>query len=70
MTTRCDQCRGSFGLNAHRYWRMRFCSADCVAAYQRRLDEGTVGKIRRLESQLGDSRNLATRQGEVRKEAA
>jgi hypothetical protein len=49
---------------------MRFCSADCVAAYQHRLDEGTVGKIRRLESQLGDFRILATRHGGVRKEAA
>ena len=70
MTIKCDYCRGSLGLNAHRYWRMRYCSAACVAAYQRRLNEGTVGKIRRLESQLGDFRIVATRQGRVRKKAA
>jgi len=48
---------------------MRYCSAECVAPYQRRLDQGTVGKIRCLESQLGDSRLLATRQGGIRKAA-
>jgi hypothetical protein len=52
MTIKCDYCRGSLGLNAHRYWRMRYCSVECVTAYQRRLDEGTVGKIRCLESRL------------------
>jgi hypothetical protein len=35
---------------------MRYCSIECVAAYQRRLAEATVGKIRILESRLGDSR--------------
>jgi hypothetical protein len=39
-------------------------------AYQRRLDEGTLAKIRRLDAQLGDSRILATPQGGFRKEAA
>jgi hypothetical protein len=28
---------------------MRFCSADCLTAYQRRLDKETVAKIRRLD---------------------
>jgi hypothetical protein len=70
MTMKCDYCRGSLRPNFYRYWRMRFCSTDCVAAYQRRLDEGTVGKIRRLEAPLGDSRSLATRRAGVRKEAA
>jgi hypothetical protein len=46
---RCDHCRKSFGLVIHRYWRMRFCSADCWAAYQNRLDEDTKTKIRRLD---------------------
>jgi hypothetical protein len=45
MTTKCDYCRGSLGVNTHRYWRMRYCSVECVTAYQRHLDEGTVGKI-------------------------
>jgi hypothetical protein len=68
MTTRCDHCRRSLGLNVHRYWRMRFCSVDCVAAYQRRLQEGTVGKIRCLE--LGDTRMPTALNGGLRKEAA
>jgi hypothetical protein len=46
---------------------MRYCSADCVAAYQRRLEEGTVAKIGCLESGLVNSRILTTRQSEVRK---
>jgi hypothetical protein len=70
MTTKCDYCRGSLGLNAHRYWRMRYCSVECVTAYQRRLAEATVGKIRCLESRLGDSGILATCQGGDQKEAA
>jgi hypothetical protein len=28
---------------------MRFCSADCLTAYQRRLDQETIAKIRRLD---------------------
>jgi hypothetical protein len=70
MTIRCDHCRESLGLNVHRYWRMRYCSADCALAYQRRLDEGTTEKIHYLESQLGESRILASRQRAARKEAA
>ena len=46
---RCDHCRKSFGLILHRYFRMRFCSADCLSAYQRRLDDLTMIKIRSLE---------------------
>ena len=64
MTTKCDHCRRLLGLNVHRYWRMLFCSADCVKAYQRRLDKVTLGKVRRLEIQVGD---LAAN---VRREAA
>jgi hypothetical protein len=45
----CDHCRRSFGLIIHRYWRMRFCSADCLTAYQRRLDQETIAKIRWLD---------------------
>ena len=47
---RCDHCRKSFGLILHRYFRMRFCSADCLSAYQRRLDDLTMIKIQSLES--------------------
>ena len=46
---RCDHCRKSFGLILHRYFRMRFCSADCLAAYQDRLSDLTMVKIRCLE---------------------
>jgi hypothetical protein len=46
---RCDHCRKSFGLILHRYFRMRFCSADCLSAYQDRLNELTIVKIRRLD---------------------
>jgi hypothetical protein len=70
MTIKCDYCRDPLGLNVHRYWRMRYCSAACVAAYQRRLAEDTVGKIHCLDSQLDDFRNLAASRGGVRKEAA
>jgi hypothetical protein len=45
---RCDHCRKSFGLILHRYFRMRFCSADCLSAYQRRLADLTMIKIRSL----------------------
>ena len=46
---RCDYCRNPFGLILHRYYRMRFCSADCLQAYQRRLDKETIAKIRWLD---------------------
>ena len=46
---RCDHCRKSFGMILHRYFRMRFCSADCLAAYQDRLSDLTMVKIRCLE---------------------
>jgi hypothetical protein len=45
---RCDHCRGALGLMIHRYWRMRFCSADCAQAYQQRLQGKTKAKIRLL----------------------
>jgi hypothetical protein len=70
MTLKCDYCRGSLGIRAHRYWRMRYCSAECVAAYQRRLDQGTVGKIRCLEAPIDDTRSLALRHADDQKEAA
>jgi hypothetical protein len=46
---RCDHCRKAFGLILHRYFRMRFCSADCLSAYQRRLDDLTMIKIQSLD---------------------
>lgn len=52
MTIKCDHCRKQIGLTVQRYWRMQFCSADCVKAYQHRLDEVTIGKVRCLERQL------------------
>jgi hypothetical protein len=45
---RCDHCRKSLGLIIHRYWRMRFCSAKCLSAYQHRLDEAIKAKMKRL----------------------
>ena len=47
-TIRCDHCRNALGSAALHYWRMRFCSSDCVRAYQLRLDGSTKVKIRIL----------------------
>jgi hypothetical protein len=69
MTIKCDYCRGSLGPNVRRYWRMRFCSAECVAAYQPRLDKGTAKKIYCLDTQV-DSGVRVTRQGRGQREAA
>ena len=49
LTLRCDHCRGELGLGVHRYWRMQFCSAACMAAYQQRLAPETKVKICRLD---------------------
>ena len=46
---RCDHRRKPFGLIVHRYWRMRFCSGDCLKAYQGRLDKLTMIRIERLD---------------------
>jgi hypothetical protein len=46
---RCDYCREPFGVIVHRYWRMRFCSGDCLKAYQCRLDKLTMIRIGRLD---------------------
>jgi hypothetical protein len=45
MSLRCDHCRRPLGLAVRRYWHMRFCSAACVGAYQRRLHDDTKQKI-------------------------
>ena len=45
MTVRCDHCRRPLGIMVRRYWHMRFCSAACVQAYQRRLHDDTKQKI-------------------------
>jgi hypothetical protein len=58
---RCDHCRKSFGLILHRYFRMRFCSADCLKAYQRRLDELTMMKIHHIEPLYSGNLRLADR---------
>ena len=46
---RCDHCRAGLGFRVHHYWRMRFCSANCATAYQKRLLEGTREKIVKLD---------------------
>lgn len=46
---RCDHCRAKLRSRVHHYWRMRFCSANCAAAYQKRLSEGTQEKIVKLD---------------------
>ena len=45
MTVHCDYCRRPLGRMVHGYWRMRFCSTACIAAYQRRLHDATKQKI-------------------------
>jgi hypothetical protein len=45
----CDYCQRSFGLILHRYFRMRFCTAGCLRAYQQRLDALTTTEARRFD---------------------
>jgi hypothetical protein len=47
---RCDHCRKLLGGTVRRYGGMRFCSADCVTTYQRRLDVVTKAKISLLRA--------------------
>jgi hypothetical protein len=64
MTVRCDHCRRPLGVLVRRYWHMRFCSAACVQAYQRRLQDGTkqkIAKIRHTDSGGGEQPRLAAR---------
>src|SRR5215470_13506646 len=52
---RCDHCRRPLGPSLHRYWRMRFCSNGCEAAYLARLDPLTRQKLAervRIESAM------------------
>jgi hypothetical protein len=45
----CDYCRAALGSRVHDYWRMRFCSEKCMAAYQSRLSADTREKILQLD---------------------
>jgi hypothetical protein len=45
----CDHCRGRLKSSVHRYWRMRFCSAACMNAYQQRLSTHTQQKIYEID---------------------
>ena len=45
----CDHCRGKLRFRVHRYWRMRFCSAACLNAYQKRLSPDTQQKIYEID---------------------
>jgi hypothetical protein len=45
----CDHCRGKLKFGVHRYWRMRFCSAACMHAYQQRLSTHTHQKISEID---------------------
>jgi hypothetical protein len=55
---RCDQCRRLLVFRMHRYWRMRFCSASCMSAYQQRLTPETRQKILKLD--IGPSWRMAS----------
>jgi len=55
MTLHCDHCRRPLGLMVRRYWRMRFCSAGCVQAYQQRLQDNTRDKIAKLRETDGNA---------------
>src|SRR6516164_4498021 len=46
----CDHCRRKLRLGVHRYWRMRFCCAVCMNAYQERLSPNTQRKIYEIDS--------------------
>jgi hypothetical protein len=52
--SRCDaiRVRESFGLVLHYYFRTRFCSADRLSTYQRRLDDLTMSRFKALSSRL------------------
>jgi hypothetical protein len=50
MARQCDHCRKTLGPSAESYWRMQFCSADCVKGYQCRLEKNTLAKIRLASS--------------------
>jgi len=54
MTVRCDHCRRPLGIMVRRYWHMRFCSAACVRAYQRRLHDNTKQKIAKIRQANSD----------------
>ncbi len=45
----CDHCRGQLKSYVHHYWRMRFCSAACMNAYQQRLSTQTQRKIYEID---------------------
>lgn len=45
----CDHYRGKLRFSVHRYWRMRFCSAACMNAYQQRLSTQTLQKIYEID---------------------
>jgi hypothetical protein len=45
VSLKCDHCRSSLGPISRFYWRMRFCSRTCEAAYLLRLDHATQRKI-------------------------
>ncbi len=45
----CDHCRGKLKSSVHHYWRMRFCSAACMSAYQQRLSTQTQRKIYEID---------------------
>ena len=42
---KCDHCRGPLRAAVHAYWRMRFCSQPCQAAYLQRLEPNTRKKL-------------------------
>ena len=65
MTLRCDHCRRPLGIMVQRYWRMRFCSAACVQAYQHRLNDDTkqkIANIRHADPARREQQRLAERQ--------
>jgi hypothetical protein len=45
----CDHCHEKLRFPVHRYWRMRFCSAACMNAYQKRLSPDTQQKIYEID---------------------
>jgi hypothetical protein len=52
-TFRCDHCRRLLSTAVPTQWhRMRFCCAACAAAYQRRLGQEAIEKIRRPYSRM------------------
>jgi hypothetical protein len=57
----CDCCRNELGPFPHVYWRMQFCSLNCMSAYQRRLFPESREMLEPFQTQVKECRSQAER---------